>query len=89
MISQINFTISKESEKALFSFVGDECGCRILLTESSTGDFVFVTLYFSVSDTASAGNYTIAASYNADDIYNIEETNVDFAVMNGKMTVTE
>ncbi len=54
-----------------------------------TGDFVFATLYFTVSDAASAGNYTIEASYNADDIYNIEETNIEFAVISGKITVTE
>ena len=58
-------------------------------TQDATGDFVFVTLYFSVSDTAEAGNYEVTATYNADDIYNIEETNIDFAVMNGKITVTE
>lgn len=41
MISQISFIISKEYEKKLFAFITNECECNILLTESSTGDFIF------------------------------------------------
>lgn len=42
MISQISFTISKEAEKKLFSFITNECGCSILMPESFTGDFTFI-----------------------------------------------
>ena len=41
MISQISFTISKKCEEKLFSFIANECGCSILTSESSTGDFTF------------------------------------------------
>ncbi|MBQ4123398.1 hypothetical protein IJD44_06730 [bacterium] len=52
------------------------------------GDWVFVTLTFNVSDTAAAGDYDIIVTYNANDIYNANETNVDFDVINGKITVS-
>ncbi len=41
MNAQVSFIISKECEKRLFSFITDDCNCRILQTESSTGDFTF------------------------------------------------
>ncbi len=53
-----------------------------------TGDWVFVTLVFNVSDTASAGDYDITVTYNADNIYNADETNVEFDIINGKITVS-
>lgn len=40
MFAQINFTISPESEKRLFSFITNECGCNIFTAESANGDFL-------------------------------------------------
>ena len=58
-------------------------------TENATGDFVFATLYFSITNTANTGNYSITVSYDANDVYNFEETNLDFAIINGKIIVVE
>ena len=53
-----------------------------------TGDWTFVTLTFNVSSTAAAGDYAITVTYNADDVYNAAEDNVEFAIINGKITVS-
>ena len=52
-----------------------------------TGDWVFVTLMFNISDTATAGDYDITVTYNADDVYNVDETNVNFDIVNGKIVI--
>ena len=53
-----------------------------------TDDFVFVTLKFNVSNTAASGDYDITLTYNADDVYNANETNVDFKIVNGTITIS-
>lgn len=53
------------------------------------GDWVFATLYFDVSDRAIPGESFISLSYDADDIYNFEEENVYFKVVNGAVTIKE
>lgn len=57
--------------------------------QNVTGDWIFVTLCFNVSATATAGDYAISIAYDADDIYNVEETNVAFDIINGKITVSD
>jgi hypothetical protein len=58
-------------------------------TANTTGDKVFATLTFKVSDKAKAGSTSdITVTYNADDVYNINEKNVAFGVQNGKITVS-
>jgi len=52
------------------------------------GDWTFVTLKFNVSSTAIAGDYDITLTYNADDVFNADEINVDFDIINGKITVS-
>ena len=52
-----------------------------------TGDWVFVTLMFNISYTATAGDYDITVTYNADDVYNVDETNVNFDIVNGKIVI--
>jgi len=55
---------------------------------NSNGDFVYATLIFTVNETAVAGTYEIMVTYDADDIYNIDYDNIDFGVINGKITVS-
>ena len=55
---------------------------------NSTGDFVYATLTFSISDTAVAGNYNITITYEAEDVYNIDYENVTFDIINGTITVS-
>lgn len=56
--------------------------------ENSMGDWIFATLTFTVDETATAGmEYNIIPTYNADDVYNIDEENINFSVVNGKITV--
>ena len=56
---------------------------------NSNGDFVYATLTFTVNETAVAGDYEIAVTYDADDVYNIDYDNIDFGIINGKITVDE
>lgn len=62
--------------------------CLSMVNGSSNieGDWVFATLYFDVKETAE-GNYSITLSYDEDNIYNIEETNVAFDAVAGTITV--
>ena len=55
-------------------------------TQNIQGDWVFATLYFDVKDTAS-GSCPITVSYDEDNVYNIDEDNVSFAVVNGAINV--
>ena len=56
----------------------------------STGDWTFATLTFVVSETAQAGDTAdITVTYNADDVYNIADRNVAFAVVNGTIEVAD
>ena len=54
---------------------------------NTNGDVVFVTLKFTVKNDASLGDHNITLSYNADDVYDISETNLPFEIVNGKVTV--
>ena len=53
----------------------------------STGDWVFATLSFTVNANAAIGDYDVSVTYEADNVYNIAEENVDFAIENGKVEV--
>ena len=44
-------------------------------TEDIEGDFEFATLYFDVSETAE-GSYPVCITYDQENVFNIEETNV-------------
>ena len=55
--------------------------------EDVEGDLVFATLSFTVSETAELGDKDITVTYNQDDIYNLAEDDVPFAVENGKIIV--
>ena len=49
---------------------------------------MLVTLNFNISNSAAAGDYGITVTYNADDVFNADEINVDFDIINGKITVS-
>ena len=52
------------------------------------GDIVYATLTFTVSENAEAGKKLgITAVYDQDDLYNIDEENIFFAVSDGSVTV--
>ncbi len=53
------------------------------------GDFVLATLKFTVKSDAELADYNITLSYNADNVYNISETNLPFEIVNGKITVKQ
>ena len=52
------------------------------------GDLVYATLTFEVAAEAE-GEQNITVTYNPNDIYNLAEENIGFAVTNGKITVGE
>ena len=51
-------------------------------------DLVFVTLQFKVLRSAAPGDYEISVSYDKNDVFNANERNVSFDVINGKITVS-
>ncbi|MBQ8857590.1 MAG: cell wall-binding repeat-containing protein [Lachnospiraceae bacterium] len=55
----------------------------------SEGDWIYATLAFEVSENANAGTYPITISYEADNVYDITETNINFAIKNGGIIVKE
>ena len=59
------------------------------LKDVTTEDLTFATLTFAVSEDAAPASYNIALSYDPDDLYNITETNVNFATKNAVITVKE
>lgn len=52
-----------------------------------TTDEIYATLVFRVSSSATAGKHTVSVTYDEDDVYNLNENNVYFAVENGCVTV--
>lgn len=57
--------------------------------EDSHGDWIFATLTFEIAENAEAGVYPITVTYDPDDLYDLTETNIDFAVQNGFVEVIE
>ena len=55
-------------------------------TSNVSGDWVFATLYFDVSENAE-GEYNISISYNADDVYDVNENNIQFDIITGKIII--
>ena len=55
-------------------------------TSNIEGDITLATLYFDISDNA-IGNYDIVLTYDENNVYDINEENVAFEVINGKLTV--
>lgn len=55
-------------------------------TTNVEGDWTFVTLYFTVSATAT-GKQAINVTYNADDVYDVNENNVAFDIVNGGIEI--
>ena len=53
----------------------------------SFGDWILATLTFTVAEDAAFGEYSISITYNPDDVYNIAETNIEFMIQNGGVTV--
>ena len=51
------------------------------------GDFTLATLTFRVSDRAAAGKKAITMQYDEDDVFNLAEESIAFAVQNGGVTV--
>lgn len=58
-------------------------------TANSTGDWVFATLSFTVSIDAQKGEHPIEITYEPNNVYNIAEENLPFAIENGAVNVGE
>lgn len=58
------------------------------LEDITTPSGTLATLNFMVSESATAGNYTVSASYRAGDIINVNFDDINPSVTNGKITVT-
>ena len=56
---------------------------------NSNGDYIYATLVFLVKNTASAGDSDITVTYDSEDVYNLDNTNIDFAVQNGQITIVD
>lgn len=59
-------------------------------TADSEGDWIFATLTFAVSDSAEGGSSAgVSVTYNPDDVYDITETNIPFAIVNGSVEIID
>ena len=58
--------------------------------ENMSDDAVFATLTFKANENSMVGaSSNIVISYNADDIYNIDEENISLNIQNGKVTIID
>ncbi len=55
---------------------------------NSEGDWTFATLTFTVADNARTGEHPINITYTQNNVYNIDEEDVYFAIQNGSITVS-
>lgn len=55
--------------------------------QDTTGDMIYATLKFKVAQNATPGFHDITVTYDPNDVYNIEEQNIDFQVQNGGVLV--
>ena len=55
-------------------------------TSDVTGDFTFATMYFNVKASAT-GSCPIAVTYEEDNVYDINEDNISFTIINGAIVV--
>ena len=53
------------------------------------GDGIYAELVFKVSDKAESGAVPIEITYDSNNVYNLNDENVDFAVKNGTVTVRD
>lgn len=58
-------------------------------TANSEWDFIYATLVFLVKDTASARTSNITVTYDPEDVYNLDYTNIDFAIKNGQIDIID
>lgn len=56
--------------------------------EDMTGDWSFATLYFDVAEDAK-GDLPIYITYDMENIYNMEEENIYFDIVNGAIAITD
>lgn len=69
-------TLTANPLKLLWDGVDNDC---------SNGDILYLT--FTVAEGAEEGGYNISATYDAGDIYNGDMDDVEFAIVEGKVTV--
>ena len=55
--------------------------------QNQNGDFLFATLNFKVANDAQPGIKKITVYYDSEDIFNIDDTNIDFAIIDGETAV--
>ena len=84
-------TVDKENVEISDSVGGDyEYASKFAWDKNKNVTYsgVFFTLPFTVNENAPAGDYSITLTYKKGDISNKAEEDVDFTVVNGKITVT-
>ena len=55
---------------------------------NTNGDIIYATLFFAVSENAESGtDAAITVTYNPEDVYNIDEEDICFAVQNGNVHI--
>ncbi len=59
-------------------------------TANTYGELVFVTLVFDISESATVGETTkLSVTYDKENIYDITETNIDFYVDGGELSIVD
>lgn len=86
----VDYVVSEEKGGQSVSFNPEVSQPKIIWLHwdgNVSGDWTFATLYFDVAETATPGKKSISLSYNADDVYNFKEDNVNFAIIGGSVMV--
>ncbi len=82
-----NTNVLKGSVTVPFNEKADpNCLSMVNSTENITGDFKFATLYFDVLDDTKV-SYPIILTCDDENVFNIDEVNVHFELINGLITV--
>ncbi len=56
--------------------------------KNTIGDMTFAVLSFTVAENAAVGEHPITVTYDADDVFNTYEENIEFGIVNGCVNVT-
>ena len=54
-----------------------------------SGDGIYAELTFKVSDKVENGTIPIEVTYDSDNVYNLNDENIEFAVKNGTVTIKD
>ncbi len=95
MLELVGVTFNKEFGEMTSAFETADANSVLILNwvdgtkDFDTADMTYATLKFKVKDTATEGDLSITASYDPEDVFNMNQQNVAFDITEGKVEVVE